>query len=126
MAKILLVDDDRQIRYLVTRILAADKHQIIEAVNGQEALSLMDRQIPDLVLTDICMPEMDGTEFIISLRKQWPAMPVIPMSGGQRALNSQFTLASARMAGTDHLLNKPFEPEELRMAIRACYLANNW
>ncbi|MGY4879210.1 response regulator [Vreelandella aquamarina] len=122
MARILLVDDDRPMRYLINRILVADKHHVFEAVNGQEALTLMDKQEPDLVLTDICMPEMDGTEFIITLRKRWPAMPVIAMSGGQRALNSQFTLASARMAGTEQLLNKPFEPEELRTAIRRCLL----
>ena len=118
MATILLVDDDEQMRYTVKQMLAVDKHQVLEAADGQQALNLSEQQQVDLVVTDICMPVMDGTEFILKLREDLPTMPVIAISGGQRALKSNFALGSARMAGANQSLQKPFSLAALRDAVQ--------
>ncbi|MGM0834189.1 MAG: response regulator [Pseudomonadota bacterium] len=124
MANILLVDDDDQMRYTVKQMLSVDKHQVVEAADGQQALALSDQHPVDLVVTDICMPVMDGTEFILKLRERSPTMPVIAISGGQRALKSNFALGSARMAGADQSLQKPFSLAALREAVKTALSAS--
>lgn len=118
MATILLVEDDEQMRYTVKQMLAVDKHQVLEAADGQQALTLFEQHLIDLVVTDICMPVMDGTEFILKLRESFPTMPVIAISGGQRVLKSNFALGSARMAGANQSLQKPFSLTALRDAVQ--------
>ncbi|SEI63866.1 Response regulator receiver domain-containing protein [Allopseudospirillum japonicum] len=116
MANILLVDDDQQFRYTVKQMLSLDGHQIIEASDGQEALSKLNAQT-HLVITDICMPNINGVDLIRQLVRQHPKLAIIGMSGGQRVLSSDFSLASARSVGAHHLLKKPFRMQELRTLV---------
>ncbi|MYL25111.1 response regulator [Vreelandella massiliensis] len=120
MATILLIDDDDQFRYTAKQMLEIDKHRVIEATEGHEALNMLEQNARniDMVVTDICMPGMDGTELILTLRKRYPSLPVLAISGGQRTLNSRFTLGSARMAGAEQTLAKPVSLADFRSAIR--------
>lgn len=119
MATILLVDDDEQFRYTAKQMLQVDQHHVIEATQGNEALSALKTHAHiDMVITDICMPGMDGTELIRCLNERYPALPVLAISGGQRMLNSRFTLGSARMAGAAQTLTKPVSLADFRQAVR--------
>ncbi|WP_404375809.1 response regulator [Vreelandella aquamarina] len=119
MATILLVDDDEQFRYTAKQMLQIDNYRVIEASQGKEAIKALESHHDiELVITDICMPEMDGTELIRSLKERYPSLPVLAISGGQRTLNSRFTLGSARMAGAEQTLTKPISLAKFREAVR--------
>ena len=81
MSRILIVDDDTILRSTLASSLANAGHVAIEAADGREALRLLHAQPVDLVLTDIVMPEQEGLETIIALRRDRPGLPVVAMSG---------------------------------------------
>ncbi len=112
---ILVVEDDAWIRSLTGRILERAGFDVMLAHNGTHALELLARTGPPaLVLSDIMMPEMGGRELAQRLREQWPAIPIVFMSGySDDAIR---TAASERMTIT--LLAKPFEPSALVQVIR--------
>jgi CheY-like chemotaxis protein len=109
MADILIIDDDPQIRRLLKRILRGVGHTVREAKDGLDGVSLFWQKRPDLVITDIVMPGMEGIETILSLRQSGPAMPIIAISGGSDPLY----LEAARKLGATAELRKPFLPRQL-------------
>lgn len=112
MSTILLIDDDELIRITVRRILESAGHTVVEAKNGDEGLRLV-RTIPlDLIITDIIMPEKEGIETILEIRKLNKNIRIIAISGGGRAHTMDF-LPLARRLGADQALRKPFTPDEL-------------
>ncbi len=117
MAHILVVDDDEQIRDFLEIVLTLDKHKVTLAKDGVEGLRLYRSRKPDLVITDIIMPEKDGIEIIIDIMNSKNPAPIIAMSGGRRKLTSEFTLSSAEILGVKHTLAKPFTEIDLREAI---------
>jgi two-component system KDP operon response regulator KdpE len=112
--RILVVDDDDDIRRAIAVELRAQRYEIVEAANGLEALEACGRANPDLILTDLAMPAMDGFAFITELRKS-SLTPVVVLSvrGGEadrvRALD----------LGADDFVAKPFSTAELMARIRA-------
>ncbi len=80
MKRILLVEDDDMLREITSLILKKSHFEIVEAVNGYDALQLFDESI-DLVLTDIIMPKMDGIELILELQKKYPNLKCIAITG---------------------------------------------
>jgi CheY-like chemotaxis protein len=111
MAKILIAEDERDIRDLIAFTLQFAGHQVITANNGEEAYSLTTQELPDLVLTDVRMPKMTGYE-ACKLIKADPAtqhIPVIFLSAKGQEAEVQTGLAS----GADAYLLKPFAPDEL-------------
>jgi len=80
--RILVIDDEESVLNLVTRILTGVGHEIDEASEGMEGLQMYEAASFDLVITDINMPGMDGLEFIRTLRKSSPDVPIIAISGG--------------------------------------------
>ena len=68
MATILIIDDDKHVRYLLKALLETMGHHILEASNGSEALKVLHHQMPSLVFVDIFMPEMDGIELLRNAR----------------------------------------------------------
>ena len=82
MARILVVDDEEGIRTLLRNILVREGHHVTTAADGVEALQVVDTQPVDLVITDLIMPEKEGVETISELRKRFPAVKIIAMSGG--------------------------------------------
>lgn len=80
---VLVVDDDRDIRYILSLRLVSAGYMVYEAANGLEALEQMKKHPFDVVLTDYCMPKMDGFEFLSLCHVKWPGIPVVVFSGDQ-------------------------------------------
>ena len=117
MATILIVDDDDALRTLLRRVLVRAGYSILEAANGREALEHLRAQPVDLMLTDLFMPQQDGLETILALRKLNLRLPIIAMSGGGSA--AQFDmLRTASLFGAARVLMKPFRAEEVLATIR--------
>ena len=112
MAKILIIEDDAPIRMLTREFLKRAGHTTWEASNGREGLKLAGQETFDLVLTDIIMPEKEGIEVIMDLRRQQPSLRIIAMSGGGR-ISADDCLKLARRLGARATLNKPFGGTEL-------------
>jgi CheY-like chemotaxis protein len=118
MARILLIEDDALLRGTLTQMLAHDGHQVTEATDGEQGLQRFDAARTELVITDILMPGMDGTQVIVALRQRRADLPVIAISGGRRVLSSQFNLETATLVGATCLLAKPFDRVALQSAVR--------
>ena len=86
MKHILLIDDDEKTRQVFDRYFTAQGYQINCAVDGREGLRVLESELPDLVITDIIMPEVDGMEVLLYLHEKHPELPVIAMSGGSSLL----------------------------------------
>ena len=80
---VLVVDDDRDLRYLLSVRLVSAGYMVYGAANGLEALEQMEKHSVDVVLTDYRMPKMDGFEFLSVCRVRWPGTPVVVFSGEQ-------------------------------------------
>jgi DNA-binding NarL/FixJ family response regulator len=109
--KLLLVDDDPNLILLVKDYLEFRGYEVVTAENGREALEILTHELPDMIICDIMMPEMDGYGFVTELRKQNQAswIPVLFLSAkGQ----SQDRIKGLNL-GADVYMVKPFEPEEL-------------
>jgi DNA-binding response OmpR family regulator len=108
MLKVLVVDDEAQLAELVCRALTKAGHQAVKAGDGRAAITALEtRGAFDAALVDIIMPEKEGIETIIEMRRRWPETPVIAMSGGGRISPDEF-LILARSFGAEHALKKPF------------------
>ncbi len=118
MARILVVDDDPAICRTVERVLARDSHVVEAYSDAREALDAIRRERPDLVITDVYMPEMDGIEFLLSLREAEPDLPVIVTSGGGSA-SADHLLTDAGYLGATATLPKPFEVDQLLELVRS-------
>src|SRR5436190_19632533 len=81
MKNILVVDDEAAIRLVLNLALKQAGYVVREACNGKEASQLLEQSLPDLLITDLSMPEMEGTELIQEVRTLYPGMPIIAMSG---------------------------------------------
>lgn len=114
-ARILLVDDEPSFRAVVEEILRLHGHTVVCAAGVAEALEAMRRCVPDLILTDLMMPDIDGLSFIRTLRSSptWANIPVVVLT----ARASLSDRSEAALAGASFLLTKPFSASELRHAI---------
>jgi len=116
MPKILLVDDDDSFRKMLRLTLTKMGYDVVEARDGKEALVLHHQLSPDLVLTDLIMPEKEGLETIEELRRVYPGIKIIAMSGGGR-LSATNYLKVAKLMGADRILAKPFSNDEMALAL---------
>lgn len=112
MAHILVIDDDAKIRDMVRRMLESRGHTVQTADDGITGIDVIAEKAPDLVITDIFMPQQDGFETLVEIRKAFPALKVIAMSGGdERGLLT--LLEDAEWLGANRTIPKPFTPKEL-------------
>jgi CheY-like chemotaxis protein len=118
MSSILVIDDEEPIRSLCRRILAHEGYHVFEAPDGNEGLRLYREQRPNLIITDIIMPEKEGIETIMDLRREFPAVKIIAISGGGQATTGATCLHLARSLGAVRTLAKPFTRQELLDAVR--------
>jgi len=118
MSRILVVEDDQQFRLMLEQMLIQDRHQVATASNGVDGLKSYQQNHPDLIITDILMPEKDGIEFIIEIQKNNPQSRIIAISGGRRSVSAEFNLKSAELLGVSASLIKPFSRSDLRDAIQ--------
>ncbi len=118
MAKVLVIDDEELARFTMREILESAGHEVVEAGNGREGLELQRKDPCDAVVTDIIMPEKEGIETIVELRKDFPQITIVAISGGGRTRNLDF-LGLAQKFGADRILAKPFSDEDLLAALTA-------
>jgi len=115
MSRILVVDDDPEIRDLLQDCLRAAGHELIFAANGKDAVDLCAAHPVELVITDLIMPEKEGLETIQELRARWPDLKIIAISG---APTDWKVLEVARKLGAHQTLAKPFLPDEILAVVR--------
>jgi DNA-binding NtrC family response regulator len=115
-ARILLVDDNEDARVTVARILEMSGYGVVQAANARSASALLKEHRPDLVITDIFMPEGDGFEMLSELKDRQPTIPVIAMSGGGDAQGLDVLTMAGRL-GAKRVLYKPFARRQLLDAI---------
>jgi DNA-binding response OmpR family regulator len=114
MADILVIDDEAALRRLVARILKGAGHSVREAENGRVGLQLFRELRPALVITDIVMPDQEGIETILELRRDAPSLPILAISGGG---GEGAYLRMATGLGATEALAKPFGADELLAAV---------
>lgn len=113
MIRILIVDDNLMVRKLIRNIFAQDDYDIEEAENGLEGLELIRRNPVDLVITDIIMPKMEGIELIMHLRRDFPKIKIIAISGGK-----PYYLYMAKKLGIEKVFTKPLNLHEFLKAVK--------
>ena len=118
MSSILVIEDEPSLRQVFVRMLTGDGHTVIEACDGQEGLRILKSAEPDIVLTDIIMPNADGIEIIAANRRLPHPAKLIAMSGAG-GLGPDY-LKTAIELGADYALKKPFRHAELQAAVAAC------
>ena len=116
MARVLVIDDDEEIRTIVEHMLVGAGHQVEAALDGAEGLRLFGKRPPDLVLTDINMPGLDGHDVIAAIRVLHPEVPIIAVSGGG-AISPDELLLKASALGAVEIIMKPFEFRQLVGAV---------
>ncbi|MEI7450606.1 MAG: response regulator [Desulfomonile sp.] len=116
MANILVIDDDSMSRDLIAEMLAEKGHKTVKACDGKEGLQLYDTTRFDIVITDMIMPEVEGVETIIQLKKNYPDVKIIAISGGGR-ISAYSHLSIAEKFGVKKTLAKPFSTNDLLTAV---------
>jgi CheY-like chemotaxis protein len=119
MAQILVIDDDVMLQGVIKQMLNFLGHEVRQAFDGREGVRFCRESPPDLVLTDIMMPEQDGLQTIRELGRFCPNVKIIAMSGGSQILPEFDALSFASRFGARRVLYKPFAHEELRAALNA-------
>lgn len=112
--KILVVEDEQSIARFISAILNANGYETLMAQTGSEALSIISSTCPDLVILDLGLPDMDGTEILRDLRS-WSSLPVVVVS----ARSHEKDKVEALDMGADDYLTKPFGTDELLARVRA-------
>jgi len=117
MKTVLLIEDDFQTREMLKKMLAKDGYRVLTAPDGREGVATFNRSGADLVITDIVMPEQEGIETIIQLKRNVPELKIIAISGGGR-INPDGYLAMAKKLGAEQVLRKPIQRADLLAAVR--------
>ena len=115
MFHILVVDDDKNTRLFLKAVLENANYNVTTAVNGEDALSVLDKEHIDLVVLDIMMPGMDGYEFTRILREAQNNLPILMVSAKQLPADKH----KGFMVGTDDYITKPVDDEEMLYRIKA-------
>ncbi|WP_282604365.1 response regulator [Pelagibius sp. Alg239-R121] len=113
MSKILVVDDDEFVRESVCAVLNVAGYDTVEATNGEEGITLIEKEAPDLAIVDIWMPKVDGLTLLRRVRAENSDLPIIIVSGGGPGETLERATAIADIYNADHVLFKPFEDTEL-------------
>jgi DNA-binding response OmpR family regulator len=113
-SKILIIDDDPGIRKFVRANLEARNYTVFMAIDGQEGIQVLEKELPDLILLDIMMPKIDGFEVCKQVR-EWSKIPIIMLS----ARDGEMDKVRCLDCGADDYMTKPFSLNELLSRIKA-------
>ena len=113
MATILIVDDEQGMREFLTVLLEKQGHHVIATADGEQALELVAHQPPDLVISDVRMPKVDGIGLLTGIREKHPHLPIIMMTA---YASSDSTIQAMRL-GADDYITKPFRIDEIRLVV---------
>ena len=122
MARILVIDDEDRIRRLLRAALEMEGHQVLEARQGNEGLQMIRTTLPDLVITDLMMPDKDGLEVILALKREAPDLKVIAMSGGGKYKQME-PLLVAEPLGAFAAVRKPFDLDAMLETVKRALAA---
>jgi DNA-binding response OmpR family regulator len=115
MARILIIDDDPDMRAMLEKFLTSAGHEVILAADGRKGVEKYRTSPADLVITDLFMPNQEGLETIGELRRRFPEVAIIAMSGRP---DSGTMLSIAQKFGAIGMLHKPFAADELIAAVK--------
>ena len=122
MAKIIVIDDEEDIRNVLQQVLERAGYDVLVAESGREGLELLQKEGADLVITDVIMPGMDGVSLTREIREKFRDTRILVISGGGNvapkdyepgAISTTAFLSSAKNAGADRTMTKPFDRKEL-------------
>jgi CheY-like chemotaxis protein len=116
MSRILVIDDESMVRASIEAVLSGRGHAVSLAADGREGLDRLKTGDFDLIITDLIMPEMEGIETILAIRRQSPGLRILAISGGGRRQIGDF-LEMAEKLGANAVLRKPFSSAELLGAV---------
>jgi CheY-like chemotaxis protein len=128
MSKVLVIDDEPDVCEVLSRVLERAGYEVFLAPDAAAGLTRCRNENPDVVVTDIIMPEQSGVELIRTLRAEFPRMAIVAISGGGNAavagyqpgsIKTSAYMAAAEQAGADFCFTKPFEREDLLKGIAA-------
>ena len=114
MFNILVVEDDKNLRKLITTYLQRNKYNTYEATNGEEALNVLDQSYIDLIISDIMMPKMDGYELIKSLREAKYDVPILIITAKSEIEDKK----EGFLLGADDYMVKPIDIEEMLLRVQ--------
>ncbi len=117
MKRILVIDDDVQVRQMLRQMLEREGYEVVDAPDGEEGIRLYRDEPADLIITDIIMPEKEGIGTIFALRRDFPGVKIIAISGGGRFVHKDDCLDLCRANGIPSL-SKPFDRKELLEVIQ--------
>lgn len=117
MANILLIDDDPNLLAMTVELLQGAGHVVTSASNGNIGIRLVERQPFDLVITDLVMPEKEGIELIMELRRKHPALKIIAVSGGGRGSAKDYLRPAEKLGAWT--LEKPYSGKALITAVNS-------
>jgi CheY-like chemotaxis protein len=114
---VMVVDDEPIVLKAVSELVEFLGHTVTKAQSGEEALDLLSEKRPDILLSDIRMPHMDGIRLIQEIRERDIHLPIVLMTGYAETYNLEDTF----MAGADEYLTKPFKKEELQLMLQRAF-----
>ncbi len=117
MKRILVIDDDAQVRQMLKQTLERAGYEVVDAADGAKGIKFYRDEPTDLVITDIIMPEKEGIETIMELKRDFPDVKIIAVSGGGRVDPGHYLEIACRL-GADRTFTKPFDRVELLEAIQ--------
>ena len=115
--RILVIDDDEQMRVLLQQAMQWAGYEVVAAENGRQGQQMFEEKPADLIITDLIMPEQEGLETIRILKQRYPAVKIIAISGGGR-IGPEAYLPTAMELGADRIFAKPFDVKELIAAVQ--------
>ncbi len=118
MAKILVVDDEQNIRNILRESLKKEQHEIFEASSGQEASDILDKHAIEIMITDLVMPGKTGLDLIMEIKEKIPELSIIAISGGG-GINGRFDyLPIAQLIGANNIIRKPFSIADIKQTVK--------
>ena len=117
MKHILIIDDEAPIRLMLRKLLEFEGYDVTEAADGVQAIQCYNEKQPDLIITDLIMPEKEGLETMAELLKKNPEIKIIAMSGGGRSRPGGY-LHTAKLLGAIETFEKPIRKNDLITAIK--------
>ena len=118
MSSILIVDDEVSVRKFLRIVFESERHEVLEANNGKEALDLVHEKAFDLLIIDLVMPVQEGLETIGALRREGARLKIIAMSGEVAGFGAELLLKMAEFLGADATMAKPLSSEVVLDAVQ--------
>ncbi|MCB0281634.1 MAG: response regulator [Calditrichae bacterium] len=118
MSRILIVDDEEVILEMLIQMVNREGYEAEGAKNGKEAMKKIAENKPDLLITDLIMPDKEGIELIKDIRASYKDLKILAISGGNRHIDPMGQLKIARFLGADASLSKPLDRKEFLSVIK--------